>query len=112
LRAALEKSSGKDLKEFFARWVYGSGHPRYELSVSKAGSSVTNFIAHLNQLQADDAFLDPVPVEFIVSGKKVRRTIVPTGKSTEIAIQLPANPSAITIDPDETLLKEVMQAKP
>src|SRR6267378_1296390 len=30
LRAALEKSSGKDLKDFFARWVYGTGHPQYE----------------------------------------------------------------------------------
>ena len=27
LRRALEKSSGKNLKEFFARWVYGAGHP-------------------------------------------------------------------------------------
>ena len=32
LRAALEKASGKDLRAFFARWVYDSGHPQYELS--------------------------------------------------------------------------------
>ena len=32
LRSALEKSSGKNLKDFFARWIYGAGHPRYELS--------------------------------------------------------------------------------
>src|SRR5205814_5271926 len=31
LRSALEKSSGKNLKGFFARWVYGTGHPQYEL---------------------------------------------------------------------------------
>src|SRR5438105_3061116 len=31
LRGALEKSSGKNLKEFFARWVYGTGHPRYQV---------------------------------------------------------------------------------
>src|SRR5437763_2571424 len=81
LRAALEKSSGKDLKEFFTRWVYGSGHPRYELGWgSMERSSVTSVIVRLNQLQAGDAFLDPVPVEFTVSGKKVRRMIVPTGK--------------------------------
>ena len=113
LRAALEKSSGKDLKEFFTRWVYGSGHPRYELGWgSMERSSVTSVIVHLNQLQAGDAFLDPVPVEFTVSGKKLRRTIVPTDKSTEVTIQLPANPSAVTIDPDDTLLKEVVSIKP
>ena len=39
LRAAFEKASGRDLKEFFARWIYGAGHPRYELSWEwKAGN--------------------------------------------------------------------------
>ena len=113
LRAALEKSSGKNLKEFFARWVYGSGHPRYELSWGPTERrAATSIIVRLNQLQTDDAFLDPVPVEFTVNGKKMRRTIVPTGKSTEVIIQLPANPSAATIDPDDTLLKEVASVKP
>jgi len=37
---------------------------------------------------------------------------VPTGKSTETTIQLPANPSAVAIDPDDTLLKEVVSIKP
>jgi aminopeptidase N len=32
LRAALEKASGTNLKEFFARWVYAAGHPHYELT--------------------------------------------------------------------------------
>jgi aminopeptidase N len=113
LRTALEKSSGKNLKAFFTRWVYGSGHPRYELGWgSMERSSVTSVTVHLNQLQPGDAFLDPVPIEFTVNGKKIRRTIVPTGKSTELTIQLPANPSAVTIDPDDTLLKEVASIKP
>ncbi len=113
LRAALEKSSGKDLKQFFGRWVYGAGHPRYELTWKSIGrSSGTSVIVHLNQSQTGDAFLDPVPVEFIVNGKKVRRTIVPTDKSTDVKIQLHGNPSAAIIDPDETLLKEVASIKP
>ncbi len=110
LRAALEKASGKDLKEFFARWVYGSGHPRYELGWAwREGTSVA---VRLNQSQAGDAFLDPVPVVFTVNGKQERRTIVPTGKSTTLSIQLPGNPSAAIIDPDDTLLKEVVSPKP
>src|SRR2546421_3362493 len=28
LRGALEKASGQSLKEFFASWVYGTGHPK------------------------------------------------------------------------------------
>src|SRR5437867_5727642 len=32
LRNALEKASGQQLRPFFNRWVYDSGHPQYELS--------------------------------------------------------------------------------
>ena len=113
LRASLEKASGRDLKEFFARWVYGAGHPRYELSWgSMERRAATSVLVHLNQIQTGDAFLDPVAVDFTVNGKIEHRTIVPTGKSTTVSIQLPGNPSAVTIDPDDTLLKEVVSIKP
>jgi len=113
LRTALEKASKNDLRDFFARWVYGAGHPRYELGWgSMERRAVTSVVIRLNQLQDGDAFLDPVPIEFVVNGKKERRTIVPTGKSTTVTIQLPANPSAISIDPDDTLLKEVVRINP
>lgn len=113
LRTALEKASKNDLRDFFARWVYGAGHPRYELGWgSMERRAVTSVVIRLNQLQDGDAFLDPVPIEFVVNGKKERRTIVPTGKSTTVTIQLPANPSAISTDPDDTLLKEVVRINP
>jgi hypothetical protein len=37
---------------------------------------------------------------------------VPTGKSTNVSIQLPDNPSAAIIDPGDTLLKEIVSVKP
>jgi aminopeptidase N len=113
LRAALEKASGKKLPEFFARWVFGAGHPRYELQWgSMERRAATTVLVRLNQLQAGEAFLDPVPVEFVVNGKPERKTIYPTGKSTETTIQLIGNPTAVKIDPDDTLLKEVVSIKP
>jgi aminopeptidase N len=113
LRNALEKASGKDLKEFFTRWVYGSGHPRYELSWSSMERRATaSLTVRLNQLQPGKPFLDPVPIEFTVNGKRERRTIYPKGKLTTTTIQLPGNPTAIKIDPDDTLLKEVARINP
>jgi aminopeptidase N len=113
LRVALEKASGKKLQEFFARWVYGVGHPRYELQWgSMERRAATTMFVHLNQLQSGDAFLDPVPVEFVVNGKVERKTIYPTGKSTETTIRLEGNPTSAKIDPDDTLLKEVVSSKP
>ena len=112
LRSALEKSSGKDLKQFFARWIYSAGHPRYELSWgSMERASATSLIIRLNQLQDGEPFLDPVPIEFMVNGKPERRTIYPKSKLTTETIQLPGNPTAVKIDPDETLLKEVVSAR-
>jgi aminopeptidase N len=112
LRSALEKSSGKNLKDFFARWIYGAGHPRYELSWgSMERASTTSLVVRLNQLQDDEPFLYPVPIEFTVNGKTERRTIYPKGKLTTATIQLPGNPTSATVDPDETLLKEVVSAK-
>ena len=113
LRLALEKSSGKDLKNFFDRWVFDSGHPVYELAWGTFGKlSGTVVTMRLSQLQPGAAFMDPVPVEFVVNGQTVRRTIVPTGKITNVAVNLDANPTSVRIDPDNTLLKEVSSVKP
>jgi aminopeptidase N len=109
LRVALEKSSGKNLKEFFARWIYGAGHPRYQLgwgSMERRSAAV--ILVELRQLQDGEAFLDPVPIEFTVNGKKKREMIYPAGKSTRVSIRLDANPTSAVIDPDGTLLKEVV----
>jgi aminopeptidase N len=112
LRAALEKSSGKNLKEFFGRWVYGAGHPTYQLSwrssERRAGASLT---VELKQLQDGEAFLDPVPIEFTVTGQKKIETIYPKSKLTRVSIRLDANPTSAEIDPNGTLLKEIVAAR-
>ncbi|HYX30385.1 MAG TPA: M1 family metallopeptidase [Pyrinomonadaceae bacterium] len=108
LRAALEKSSGKDLKAFFARWIYGSGHPRYQPTWNAADPRDASKInLRLDQIQAGEPFLDPVPIEFVVNGKPELKTIIPTGKSTSTPIKLSGPPTKVTLDPNETLLREV-----
>jgi aminopeptidase N len=104
LRRALEKSSGKNLKEFFARWVYGAGHPVYELSSAFRGDALT---ITLKQTQSGEAFLDPVPIE-ITNGETKQRTMIwPKGKLASVRVPTKGQPTSIQIDPDGTLLKEV-----
>ena len=58
LRDALEKASGQNLHEFFTRWVYGTGHPIYQMSWSSKDileKNVTVTIT-LNQTQAGYPF--------------------------------------------------------
>ena len=111
LRDALEKASGKNLHEFFTRWVYGTGHPIYQMSWSWKEVSEKNvtLTITLNQTQAGDPFLDPVPVEIVTRGFGTRRIMItPTGRTTTAQFTLPRQPEAVTLDPDETLLKEIV----
>jgi aminopeptidase N len=108
LRRALEKSSGRNLQEFFARWVNGAGHPRYQLVWGSMERHAGAFLTiELRQLQDGEMFRDPVPIEFTVNGQKKLETIYPKGKITRVSIRMEANPTSVEIDPGGTLLKEV-----
>ncbi|MFL6211599.1 MAG: M1 family metallopeptidase [Pyrinomonadaceae bacterium] len=108
LRGALEQTSGQSLREFFARWVYASGHPRYELTWgwrrrARRGGRLT---LTLRQTQADAPFLTPVPIK-IVSGNRAQQvTLRPVDRITIANYNLAERPTDVLLDPDETLLKE------
>jgi aminopeptidase N len=113
LRDALEKTSGQDLHDFFTRWVYGIGHPIFALTYSSAEfSGAGEFLTvTLNQTQSGEPFLDPVPIEITTAGgAKMRYTILPTNKTATLRVHLDthATAKAIKLDPDETLLKEIV----
>ena len=106
LRDALETASGQDLHEFFARWVFGVGHPIYQvhwaLSIDEKTLTVT-----VSQVQNGEAFLDPLPIEVTVNGEKIKRTIQPKSKTATLTIPLPGKPTRVEFDPEDTLLKEM-----
>jgi aminopeptidase N len=110
LRAALEKESGMNLKEFFARWVYGSGHPRYEASWSwredKGGRGTLKI--HLEQTQEGEIFMTPLPVEIVTEKGIQRTTLKPNDRAMSLFIPLPKKPIDVRIDPNETILKELV----
>jgi aminopeptidase N len=110
LRAALEKASGMNLKEFFARWIYASGHPRYEASWTWQRSRGVRGIltVRLRQTQADAPFLTPLTMEIVTARGAERKTLRPTGRETTIRIPLSSRPSDVRIDPDGTILKELV----
>jgi aminopeptidase N len=104
LRAALEKASGKDLRPFFARWVYDSGHPQYELKWFWLGKRELRVV--LTQTQPGNAFADPVHVSVTTANGKRDIVLKPTGKLFIQRIPLRAKPVQIDFDPDNRLLDE------
>ncbi|HEY5838116.1 MAG TPA: M1 family aminopeptidase, partial [Pyrinomonadaceae bacterium] len=113
LRSALEKSSGKNLGTFFARWIYGSGHPVYEWSSQatemRNGSNSVTIV--LKQTQAGAPFLDPVPVIVTSEGKTTSLTLSPRGKVATATVRTGKVPISIQIDPEDTLLKELVSGQ-
>jgi aminopeptidase N len=109
LRVALERASGLNLKEFFARWVFASGHPRYEASWSwrKLKGTRGMLTIELRQTQEDAPFLNPLPVEIITAKGTERATLRPTDRLTSLSVPLSSRPMDVRIDPDETILKEL-----
>jgi len=114
LRAALEKASHSDLRAFFARWVYDSGHPQYELSWDFTGSSGRNgeLRLTLKQIQPGNAFLDPVPITIRTASGSRDIVLKPASKTTTQTLQLRDKPSVIELDPRNTLLKETKILNP
>jgi aminopeptidase N len=109
LRAALERSSGTDLKEFFARWIYGAGHPQYELSWTwnpsrSRGGTLT---MTLKQVQPDGPFLNPLPVDIVMPDRSQRAVLRPSSKETMLSLHLAQRPAELRADPDGTVLKEI-----
>jgi aminopeptidase N len=105
LRAALEKSSGRDLRAFFARWVYDSGHPQYELSWQWSGRSLR---FELRQVQPGNAFLDPVPITIVSSTGSREVILKPVGKQLTETLRLTEKPLRIELDPHNVLLDEAV----
>ncbi len=105
LRSALQKASGKNLKDFFASWVYGAGHPRFELSWSWNNKTMMLRL-ELNQTQSEPAFPNAIPLDLIKGNSKRRVLIQSNSKHVVEEIKLDAAPSLILFDSDNVLLDE------
>ena len=104
LRRAFEKASGRNLRSFFARWVYDSGHPQYELEWQWSANRQLRVV--LRQVQPGEAFLDPVQVTISTAGGKRDVVLRPTGKQLLQTILLRDKPIGIDVDPRNVLLDE------
>ena len=108
LRIALEKSSRKDLKPFFASWVYGAGHPKYSLTWRWDKRTRTARLV-LRQTQTQPAFSNTLPVTITTSRGRQVVKLKPVTKETRHDVRLSAVPTAIEIDPENIVLKEVIE---
>jgi aminopeptidase N len=109
LRTALERASKTNLEEFFARWIYGTGHPIYQLSWT--WDAQTKLLRlRLMQTQPEPAFPNWLPVDIFTASGKQRVLLKPTAKETVQELRTNERPSSVQLDPDGTILKEIVMA--
>ena len=107
LRLALEKVSGKNLKPFFASWVYGAGHPKYTFTWTW-NRRTRKIRLNLRQRQEQSAFPNGVPITITtVRGKQVV-ILKPTSKQTIEELRLNAVPTLVELDPEDQILNEIV----
>jgi aminopeptidase N len=106
LRRHLEKASGADLKAFFASWVYGAGHPDYDITWSWNSESRSLRVS-VKQTQPEAAFPNWLPIEAVTPGGKQRFVIKPHSKEAVAVFPLKEQPTELLVDPDETVLKSI-----
>jgi aminopeptidase N len=104
LRIALEQASGRDLRTFFARWVYDSGHPQYELSWEWLRNRELRLT--LKQVQPGNAFLDSVSIRISTTSGKRDIILKPTGKLFIENLRVNEKPLRLDLDPGNILLDE------
>lgn len=108
LRSVLEETSGRDLEQFFAQWVFGRGVPRLEVdySWSLESKQITLVVRQTQKFDSETpAFAFPLDVYYRAAGEDQRRTVEIRDARHEFRFPAATDPELFCVDPDGGLLK-------
>ncbi|MEX1140157.1 MAG: M1 family aminopeptidase [Bacteroidota bacterium] len=114
LKTAIEESTGRNLQWFFEQWMWGGGHPVFEVA--------TNYVADhkkvevtIDQVQAlvegQGIFQLPVEIRIDAGGASRRETVWVDEQSTTFVFDAVAEPQMISVDGRGALVAELLQSK-
>ena len=100
LQRILEQAGGISLKEFFEDWVYGEGHPTYQLKWSDIGNGwIETNLSQTTSHPSVDFFEMPVPVRFKNATRDTTLVIHHERNQQTAFQQLGFSPDSVFIDP-------------
>lgn len=105
-QAVAEEVYGQDLDYFFSQWVYGSGHPEYNVDwtyTPSDGQFVVTAIIH--QRQSEPVFSMPVPLVVETERDTIRRTVFNEVRDDTVQIAVDEEPVGLAFDPERSLLR-------
>jgi aminopeptidase N len=111
-RSVCETVSGKDLGYFFSEWVYGEGYPRYSYrwKVTPTGVlfNVSLVLSQTGSSTATPFFRMPVDVRLVAGSRDTTFQVTPLASGETFTFAVPFYPSALQIDPDMWILRDVV----
>lgn len=108
LQAHLEATSGQDLDEFFADWVYGQGHPSYvvEWRQEEEESEVMVTLFQTTSDASVNFFEMPVPILFSGQGQDSLVVFDHDSSGQVFTISLPFQVELVRFDPEVQLISD------
>lgn len=111
LQRAMERASGQPLGWFFDEWLRRPGYPRFRVSWRwLADARAAEVTIEQVQPAAWPTFRMPVTLELATPAGPVRRRVELSRRTETLRVPLASAPSAVALDPDGWLLKEVVPA--
>jgi aminopeptidase N len=112
---AMEETAAQDLDWFFDQWIYGPGHPHYEIgwSLGKALSApyTVEFAIAQTQDQSRHYFPFRMPLEIGIysGGDEEIFTIIDSIGYQRFTVQVQGEPDSFRLDPYDKVLCEITQ---
>jgi aminopeptidase N len=109
LQEVMEEISGRDLENFFQRWIYGSGYPRYRFAyIFETMDDHTLVHARIEQLQDEGVFEMPIKLRLHSTGGETERVVENTRRVQHYLFEAPLDLYGVSFDPDEWILRSVI----
>lgn len=106
-RASVEQTTGRDLGWFFDQWVMNPGSPAYTYAWSAKNLGGANYVyLELDQTQTSQSvFKMPVRVRVTTASGTVDAVVNDDERNDQVVIPVPAAATAVSIDPDQWILR-------
>ena len=110
LQRVSEQVSGKNLNYFFQEWVYGENYPVYSINwgKSKRDDGYYDVNVTVTQKQNTNPAFFTMPVDIKISNSKsdTTFTVFNNAQTQTFSFVVNSNPTLVTFDPDNKILKD------
>ncbi len=105
LQHHLEMASGQDLTAFFDQWLYGQGHPLYQIYWQQAANNELTLTINQTQSHPSVAFFAmPLPLRFWGNGVDTTVVVEHLFSGQAFGISLPFVVDSVQFDPERWIL--------